>query len=149
MKPEEYFEEDDLVMYRTPDGNIKSCGFDVNSILLKQGKKPMYTLDNKHVFMVDDEKQQVSDLFKNLAIPAGLFYTDMDRVENSFPVREREHEDEDEDEDEEISEDIYEKLLSLVTEMEKKKAKRGTKKRLAVVVLGGKRKSKKNKKNKN
>jgi len=122
------YEEDDMVIYKAPDGKIKSCGFDVNSVLLRQGKKPMYTIQNEQMFAIDD-KVKVSDLFKNMAVPAGLFYME------SLGYKK----DSDSDSDvEEIPEDIYEKLLNLV-----ENKKKHTRKRISI---GGKRKTKKTRK---
>jgi hypothetical protein len=132
------YDEDEFVIYKTPDGTIKSCGFDVNSILLKQGKKPMYTIKNQPMFAIDDSKEEVSDLFKDMAVPAGLFY--MKCEGNPSGSNDRIISEMDDDSDEDISEDIYEKLLNLVQVLENKEKKRKTRKR----VLGGKRKTKKN-----
>jgi len=132
------YDEDEFVIYKTPDGNIKSCGFDVNSILLKQGKKPMYTINNQPMFAIDDSNEKVSDLFKDMAVPAGLFYMKCESNPTGSNCRIVNEMDDESDED--ISVDIYEKLLNLVQVLENKEKKRKTRKR----VLGGKRKTKKN-----
>lgn len=128
------YEEEDLVIYKTPDGKIKSCGFDVNSVLLREGKKPMYTINNEPMFAIDDSTQKVSDLFKDMAIPAGLFYLDSSLRDNSTGTAKEnafyKNDQEEYNDEEEIDEDIYEKLLNLVTILEKRQAKKNTRKRM-------------------
>ena len=60
----------DLVFYQE-NGNIMSGGYLIDSILLKQGMAPMTTFNQSGG--VHSEK--VSNIFENLAVPAGLVYT--------------------------------------------------------------------------
>jgi hypothetical protein len=119
------YEEEEFVIYKTPDGNVRSFGFDINSALLREGKKPMYTIHNQDIFVVDDSKNEVSDLFKHMAVPAGLFY--MNTASDSGIGEERGLHKIVEDE-EEINDDIYDKLMDLVTEMEKRRKNKETQK---------------------
>jgi hypothetical protein len=70
------FSSNDLVFYKEND-QIMSGGYLIDSILLKQGISPMTTLNqqggNKKYDKHDDN--QVSSIFENLAVPAGLLYT--------------------------------------------------------------------------
>jgi hypothetical protein len=121
------YEEEEFVIYKMPDGNVRSCGFDINSALLREGKKPMYTIHNQDIFVVDDSKNEVSDLFKHMAVPAGLFYmntaSDSEKVIGEERGLHKNVEDE-----EEINDDIYDKLMDLVTEMEKRRKNKETRK---------------------
>lgn len=121
------YEEEEFVIYKTPDGNVRSCGFDINSALLREGKKPMYTIHNQDIFVVDDSKNEVSDLFKHMAVPAGLFYMNTVSASDSGIGEERGLHKNVEDE-EEINDDIYDKLMDLVTEMEKRRKNKETQK---------------------
>lgn len=93
-------DDDDFVMIER-GGQILSGGFHVNSILLKHKKSPMHTL-NKNLYGGGGE---VSDIFKDLAIPAGIFYQPTQsggRKENVIS-------------EEDIDEDIYTKLTKLAS----------------------------------
>jgi len=68
-----YFSGDDLVFYKDSDtGNIISGGYTIQSILLKENLAPMKTLNTQYG---GSNNNNVSNIFDNLAIPAGLFYT--------------------------------------------------------------------------
>lgn len=101
-------QDDDFVVIK--DGkNIMSGGFSVNSVLLKLQKSPMFTMNNNTKYMGGGEN--VSDLFKDLAVPAGLFFHPMygsGKQPNSSIHSEI-------DEDEELQDDIYDKLIELAS----------------------------------
>jgi hypothetical protein len=75
-------EPNDLTLFRSENGKVYSGGFSVNSILLKKGISPITTLngiDNQNNGSIDvingsviGGQKRVSDLFQNLAVPAGL-----------------------------------------------------------------------------
>jgi len=67
-----YFSANDLVFNKDPDGQIKSGGYLINSILMSEGIAPMTTLNDAQSGGVRDQ-EKVSDIFNNLAVPAGLF----------------------------------------------------------------------------
>jgi hypothetical protein len=115
--------DDDFVMIER-GGEILSGGFHVNSILLKNKHSPMHTLNQKIYGGERAESNNVSDIFKDLAIPAGIFYQP-----NKFGGY-REDKNKVIEENEEINEDIYEKLVKLATIEETKKInkKKNTKK---------------------
>jgi hypothetical protein len=77
-----YFSGEDLIFYKDPDsGNIMSGGYSIQSILLKDNMSPMTTLNLQHGQygqyggVNGDVNDKVSNIFDNLAVPAGLFYT--------------------------------------------------------------------------
>jgi len=65
------FSAEDMIFYKNND-LIMSGGFSVESVLLKNGNSPMYT--NNSLNGGDGTRDKVSDIFKNYAVPAGLFY---------------------------------------------------------------------------
>jgi len=81
----------------------------------------------------------VSDMFKNLSVPAGIFYI---QQKNQPCKQDNVYEEDD------ISNDLFDKLLNLASENEKRKRKSGTRKAEIVLVAGAKqaRKTKKLKK---
>ena len=65
-----HFSANDLVFYKEDD-RIMSGGYLIDSILLKQGISPMTTYNQTGGLNGD----KVSNIFENLAVPAGLLYT--------------------------------------------------------------------------
>jgi len=108
----------ELVYYTDNNNNVYSGGFNVNSIIKKQGGSPIMTLNNP-----GQSGGNVSDIFNNLAVPNWAL---------SYPSflggKDREKETE---ENEVISEDLHEKLLSIIRVNDKnEKIKSKTKKRV-------------------
>jgi len=87
------YNEDEFIFCKKPNGEITSCGFSVNSALLREGKSPMMGLTpflrgSARNTDDDDEEEEmemasssgksihhnVSDMFKNLSVPEGIFY---------------------------------------------------------------------------
>ena len=156
------YNEDEFIFCKKPNGEITSCGFSVNSALLREGKSPMMgltpflrgtgTARNGDDDDDDDEEEEetrpssgnsiphhVSDMFKNLSVPAGIFYIQ----QKNQPCKQDNIYEEDD-----ISEDLFDKLLNLASENEKRKRKSGTRKAEIILVAGAKqaRKTKKLKK---
>jgi hypothetical protein len=150
------YNEDEFIFCKKPNGEITSCGFSVNSALLREGKSPMMGLTpflRGSARSGDDEEEEaetrhssgnnmhhhVSDMFKNLSVPAGIFYI---QQKNQPCKQDNVYEEDD------ISEDLFDKLLNLASENEKRKRKSGTRKAEIILVAGAKqaRKTKKLKK---
>ena len=68
-------DKDDFVLYNE-NNRIKSGGYSVNSILLNKNN-PAFTTYNKQNGGGDSKK--VSDIFSDLAVPAGLLYMKLKR----------------------------------------------------------------------
>ena len=115
-----YFTGEDLVFYKEND-KIMSGGYSSDSILLKEGFSPMMTL-NESYLASGGKKERVSNLFENLAVPAGLFYI----PQTSGVKHNNEYNYDEECEHFVLSDDIHEQLFKLI-EVDKKK-KQGTKK---------------------
>ena len=151
------YNEDEFIFCKKPNGEITSCGFSVNSALLREGKSPMMGLTpflRGSARSADDEDEDeeeesvmrpssgnsihhhVSDMFKNLSVPAGIFYIQ----QKNQPCKQDNIYEEDD-----INEDLFDKLLNLASENEKRKRKSGTRK-AEIVLVAGARKTKKLKK---
>ena len=63
----------DLVYYKE-NGKVMSGGFDINSILMKQGISPFSSLNSNNSALSQTGGSSVSNLFKSLAVPSGLLY---------------------------------------------------------------------------
>jgi hypothetical protein len=125
------FEEDDMVFNKS-NGTIQSAGFTVNSILMQNGGSALITKNSG----VQTGGGSVSDLFKDLAVPAGL--AQFTRKQFGGDVHESKIQKADEPEP--IGEDIHEKLLKMV---EVEGGSRPRKTRRANNVSSGKTKKKK------
>jgi hypothetical protein len=151
------YNEDEFIFCKKPNGEITSCGFSVNSALLREGKSPMMGLTpflrgsarNGNDEDYDDDEDvemrhssgnnihhHVSDMFKNLSVPAGIFYIQ----QKNQPCKQDNIYEEDD-----ISGDLFDKLLNLASENEKRKRKSGTRK-AEIILVAGARKTKKLKK---
>jgi len=115
---------EDLIFYSDNENNIYSGGFNVNSVMLKQGLSPIVTLNQQHVsqnggtnFTTNDN--DVSHLFNHLVVPNWAFTTPYKRVGGK--KIDSYHEEEEKDDDF-ISEDLHSKLLSMVKVEDSKKS---------------------------
>jgi hypothetical protein len=107
-----YFTGEDLIFHHDNDtGKIISGGYNINSILLKEGISPMATFNTQNGGKVLDNNN-ISTLFDNLAVPAGLFYYDQKAgfKDNSIEYNKSDY----------ISEDLHDKLFKLVEVTNKK-----------------------------
>ena len=122
----------ELIIYKNPEGGIYSGGFSLNNMLKNIGQSPIITLNNN----TTGGGEQVSDLFKDLAIPIHALYLKNGGSEKSSNyhnntsnsnVNSDNDDDEQDDSDNEvddyntqkggniISDDLYNKLLGLVS----------------------------------
>lgn len=68
-----HFSPVDMIFYKEGD-KIMSGGFSIDSLLLHNGISPMYTKNNENNLTGGNKSSSVGDIFKNLAVPAGLLY---------------------------------------------------------------------------
>jgi hypothetical protein len=100
---------DDLVFYSDSDNQIYSGGFSVNSIMMKTGFSPFTTLNK--INTQTGGNSNVSDLFKDLVVPSWLVSQG-----NIFSGgKHTKNNDEDSEDDEIISDELYDKLVDLVS----------------------------------
>jgi len=110
---------EDLVTYTNDKGETYGGGFNVNVVLMKKGISPMITLNNNNN---NGTIQKVSDLFENLAIPNwAIAYKSLENVQDimgkNYYGGSYNSEDNEDDQNGEgvIDNDLYNKLLGLVT----------------------------------
>ncbi len=132
-KEMEEYNGDDFVLYKK-GGKIISGGFDINSILMSQGLPTITTYNRPNNY----NGSKVSDLFKNLVVPSGLYYMNMKTYPDKYGYKYAFDNGDDETnivivnneepEDDVINDDIFEKLLSIASVDDKQinKKKRGT-----------------------
>jgi hypothetical protein len=81
---------DDLLFYEEERGGnniIMSGGYSVDSYLLKNGLSPMQTfgsLESVQSGGKQSEGKQVSSIFENLAVPAGLFFSNQNPSHDNY-----------------------------------------------------------------
>jgi len=107
-------DHNDFVFSRGGDGKIYGGGFSVENILNKfGGGSPLVTLnynennENNNQTGGGSKIEQFSDIFKNYAVPTGLF---------SFPYKSFSSTNNRNCEDDTINDELYSKLLNLVNE---------------------------------
>jgi hypothetical protein len=144
---------EDLILYKEGD-KIYSGGFQVNSVLLKQGVSPFSSFQKAGQIASDDNyngteetnSNSVSDLFKNLAIPSGLLYLPNKLKTNDFEENEIIQKDtyvEQEVDNDYVTDDIYDTLMDLASTNTYSKG--GTRKKRSKVFKKNTRKNRKNK----
>ena len=104
----------DEFVFTTKGGEVVGGGYKINSFFLQGGESPMVTINTG-----DQTGGKVSSPFENLAVPAGLFYVNM-RVPKKYVDRDSE---EHYKPHETISDDMIDKLYSLVEVDKKRKRK--------------------------
>ena len=111
---ETIFNGGDLVFTQNSDGTMIGGGYKITSSLLEGGMPAMLTVNTE-----DQSGGKVSSPFENLAVPAGLFYVNM-RVPKKYVEKDTE---EHYKPHETISDDMIDKLYSLVEVDKKRKRK--------------------------
>ena len=106
-KEVEEYTDDDFVLYKK-GGKVISGGFNVESIMMSRGVPTMTTYNHPNNY----ESEKVSDLFKNLVVPSGLYFMSVKNIADKNGIK---YDDESKEDLEVINDDIYEKLLGLAT----------------------------------
>lgn len=116
----------DLIYHSDSDGKIYSGGFSVNSIMLKEGLSPILTLNN-----ITDKPHQnnISDLFSDLVIPSWSLYHP-EHIKYNHINQYKDIDNDSDCSDDYIEDDLYNKLLGLVSvsENELRGGKKNTRK---------------------
>jgi len=116
--------DNELVLYKNKDNSYKGGGYDVNSILLREGISPIitYNNDNQHGGGLANVNL-VSKLFNNLAVPAGLLYLQQSVKSNNKLLISQNNST--------INTNLYDNLISLMSSPNKKNKKNKKKTRKA------------------
>lgn len=107
-----YIGPDELIFNNDVNGNIHSGGFDVNSIMMKNGMSPIMTWNESNASQIGGA-EKVSDLFNNLVIPNWSISYNYKHLGGTIIRQNKENHNINND-DEVITEELHEKLLSLV-----------------------------------
>lgn len=99
------YTQDDFVFCKKPNGDITSCGFRIDSTLMKYNESPFVIYSNSE----NDSSSLNSsrDVFRNKTVPMGIYHDSFKRTRYPTDIDEQSTE-------LEIDDDLYEKLLSLV-----------------------------------
>ena len=108
-----YMDNSELVFYK--EGNkVMSAGFSIDSLLLKKGGSIMTSKNN----IIGGGGGQLSHLFQNLGVPAGISYIEMKQSGGKHAYAR------DTEEPQILSDDIHAKLLDLVSVESTRKSKK-------------------------
>lgn len=111
-KPE--FTDDDFLFYKAGDV-IMSGGYSIDSLLLKEGISPMQTFNS-----LENNNQmggnKASNIFENLAVPAGLLYINKKNIGSYSSLS-------DYKETKMLPDNIFDEFMSMI-EMDKRKRKK-------------------------
>ena len=113
------YTQDDFVFCKKANGDITSCGFRIESELMKHNMSPFLVYSTKQDNN-RDKTDDVSDMVRNKSVPMGIYHTSAKRTR--YPVNIEE-----DAEELEIDDDLYEKLIGLV-EVSQTNKKKMTKK---------------------
>lgn len=113
------YTQDDFVFCKKANGDITSCGFRIDSELMKHNMSPFLVYSTNHD-KNNEKTDDVSDMFRNKSVPMGIYHASAKRTR--YPVNIEE-----DAEELEIDDDLYEKLIGLV-EVSQTNKKKMTKK---------------------
>jgi hydroxylamine reductase (hybrid-cluster protein) len=108
-------QNNDLIFYKSDNGNIMSGGYDVESHMLRNGISPMKTLNFEQN---GGKEKKVSNRFENLAVPAGLYYI----TQSQSKTKHKEQNNYDK-EHTPLPDDIFDKLYEMIEYSDKNKRK--------------------------
>lgn len=152
-----FIKDEELVFTSDLQRGINSCGFGVNSLLMNSGISPIMTVNNKS----NKTNTRLTDLFNNLVVPNWTLHYDSNLSSKS---KSKKQENMEEDSFEIVDDNLYDKLIGLVSNERKddydeldeketkkknkyKKTKRNNKKKeIDLDIPDGNTKQKKNKK---
>ena len=130
-----YIGPDELIFNTDEKNGIYGGGFNVKSIMMKNGISPIMTLNTDNIH---GEPKKVSDLFDSLVVPNWVL-----SYHNKIGGKPVEKYENDSDEDDVIDDDLHDKLIGLVKEHDTQMKEKNEK------IKGKNKGTKKNVKNKN
>ena len=123
------FNNDDFIFCKDEQtGNIISAGYSIDSLLMRDDIAPIQTF-NINNGLNNDSNNQFADMYKNLAVPAGLCYVNYPNISNKSNINMNMNS-KNENEykfSEPISDDIFDKLFDLIQLSDKKRKKQSRK----------------------
>ena len=108
-----YIGPDELIYNNDMNGNIHSGGFNVDSIMLKNGWSPIITLNMSNKDQIGGT-DKVSDLFNNLVVPNWSLSYNYKHFGGRNEKIHTNEDNNDHDDADVITEELHEKLLNLV-----------------------------------
>jgi len=127
-----YIGPNELVFNNDTENGIHTGGFNVKSIMMKEGLSPIMTMNNNNNDQIGGSNL-VSDIFDHLVVPnwALSYYNPMfggdNRRDNN---RNKMDSDSEDDDDDTISDDLHDKLLDLVKHHEQQEKQKNKKKKI-------------------
>lgn len=108
----------DLVFTKNSKGSINAAGFDINSYLMKSGERAAHVFTDKSKTGGGISGANVSNMFKGLAVPAGLLYLQQN-IDKKYPTKSTQ---------EPVSSSLFDRLLEFASEPQKSTQKTRKKK---------------------
>lgn len=99
------YTQDDFVFCKKPNGEITSCGYRIDSTLMRNNQSPFVLYTNSNNDLNNDN--DVASIFRNKTVPMGIYHNPGKAERLTFDI-------EDDIETAEIEDDLYEKLLEMV-----------------------------------
>ena len=99
------YTQDDFVFCKKPNGEITSCGYRIDSTLMRNNQSPFVVYTNSNNDLNNDN--DVASIFRNKTVPMGIYHNPGKAERLTFDI-------EDDIETAEIEDDLYEKLLEMV-----------------------------------
>ncbi len=99
------YTQDDFVFCKKPNGEITSCGYRIDSTLMRNNQSPFVVYTNSNNDLNNDNN--VASIFRNKTVPMGIYHHSGKAERLNFDI-------EDDIEIAEIEDDLYDKLLEMV-----------------------------------
>ena len=99
------YTQDDFVFCKKPNGEITSCGYRIDSTLMRNNQSPFVVYTNSNNDLNNDNN--VASIFRNKTVPMGIYHHSGKAERLTFDI-------EDDIEIAEIEDDLYDKLLEMV-----------------------------------
>ena len=99
------YTQDDFVFCKKPNGEITSCGYRIDSTLMRNNQSPFVVYSNSPNDL--NTNNDVADMFRNKTVPMGIYHAPGKSDRFPFDI-------EDDIETAEIEDDLYDKLLEMI-----------------------------------
>lgn len=99
------YTQDDFVFCKKPNGEITSCGYRIDSTLMRNNQSPFVVYSNSNNDL--NNENDVASIFRNKTVPMGIYHHSGKAERLTFDI-------EDDIETAEIEDDLYDKLLEMI-----------------------------------